>query len=86
VVAKVLFGITNDGGGVLWVPGQGPIPIPSGPWTTDMEEVTPAVCDMLASLAAFELSSLVEDDVSKASMRRAAINAVKRNVDQLLQR
>jgi len=82
VVARVLFGVTNDGGGVIWVPGQGPIPI--GPWTANMEEVTPEVRDMLASLAAFELSGLVEDDVSRTSLRRAAINAVKRNADQLL--
>lgn len=84
VVARILFGVTNDGGGVIWVPGQGPIPI--GPWTPNMEEVTPGVRDILASLAAFELSGLVEDDVSRTAVRRAAINAVKRSADQLLRR
>jgi hypothetical protein len=81
IAVRILFGVTNDGGGLVWVPGRGPIPI--GPWTTNVEHVTPAVRDTLASLAIFEMAALVGDQATQTSMRSAALDAAQRSMERL---
>jgi hypothetical protein len=57
LVAKILFGVIGDGGGVVWIPGTGPVPIdPWGPLMID--RVSPDVRDILAALAVHELAAL----------------------------
>lgn len=77
LVAQILFGVANDGGGVVVIPGQGPVPIdPWGPLM--MESVSPEVRDVLAALAVYELAALSADEAGTQAMRKASIAAVKR--------
>jgi hypothetical protein len=82
LAARVLFGVTQDGGGVIFVPGRGPVPVdPWGPMR--MEQVTPAVRDALASLAVFELTTLIEDPSYQRVIRQDAIASMKRAANRL---
>lgn len=82
LVAKILFGVSNDGGGVIWVPGRGPIPIdPWGP--LHLEAVTPEIRDALAALAVHEVAALSEDSTSARSMQKAALTSLKRAADRM---
>lgn len=82
LVARILFGVTSDGGGMIWVPGRGPIPIdPWGP--LQMEAVTPEVRDALAAMAVHEVAALSEDSASARSMQKAALTSLKRAADRL---
>lgn len=82
LVAKILFGVTTDGGGLVWVPGRGPIPIdPWGP--LKMEEVTPEVRDALAAMAVYEMAALSEDSESASTIQKAALSSLRRAADQL---
>jgi len=76
LVARILFGVINDGGGVIWVPGRGPIPIdPWGP--LQMEEVTPEIRDALAAMAVHEVAALSEDAASARGMQKAALTSLR---------
>ena len=81
LVARILFGVINDGGGLIWIPGKGPVPV--GPWNPDMEQVTPAVRDMLAALAVFELSGLVGDRTGRGGIQTGAVAAITRSLEHL---
>lgn len=85
LVARILFGVTTDGGGVIWVPGRGPIPIdPWGP--LHMEVVTPEVRDALAAMAVHEVATLSEDAASARSMQKAALASLGRATERLAAR
>jgi len=85
LVARILFGVTQDGGGVIWVPGRGPVPVdPGGPM--HLERVTPEVRDVLAALAVHELAGLSDDVTSASSMRKASLSAVMRATEKLASR
>lgn len=82
MAARILFGVTIDGGGLIGEPGRGPIPIdPWGP--LQIEEVTPEVRDALAAMAVYEMAALSEDSSSARSMQKAALSSLRRAADQL---
>lgn len=82
MAARILFGVTTDGGGLIWVPGRGPIPIdPWGPM--QIEEVTPEVRNALAAMAVYEMAALSEDSASARSMQKAALSSLRRAADRL---
>jgi hypothetical protein len=84
LVAFILFGVSQDGGGVIFVPGRGPVPIdPWGP-LIDMSRVSPGVRDAMASLAIHELAGLIEDEEAQRAMKRVALSSVKRAADKLM--
>jgi hypothetical protein len=85
LVAKVLFGVANDGGGVVWIPGTGPVPV--DPWGPLMiERVSVEVRDMLAALAVHELAELSEDEASVRAVRKASLAAVRRATERLAEK
>jgi subtilase family protein len=82
LVAQILFGVDNDGGGVVIVPGQGPVPV--GPWgPLMMESISTEVRDVLAALAVHELAALSTDEASVRAIRKASVSSVRRAIDQL---
>lgn len=46
-----------------------------------MERIAPAVRDVMASLAAFELASVVERAETKRHLQDAALSAVKHSIE-----
>lgn len=75
-VVAILFGVVNDGGGVVWKPGTGPIPIdPWGPM-----KLQPYQRDVLAGLAATELAKLASDEASRKELTTAALKSISRAV------
>jgi hypothetical protein len=77
-VVWILFGVTNDGGGLVWRPGRGPGPV--DPWGP-LRHLAPEKRDVLAGLAATELAELFEHGASKAEMTRAGVSAMRRALD-----
>ena len=77
IVARILFGVANDGGGVVWVPGRGPVPV--DPWGP----LSPAERDILTGLALSRLAGEIEDHEVSASVRSAAIAGVAKATRQL---
>jgi hypothetical protein len=78
IVAQVLFGVVQDGGGSVWLPGKGPIPIdPWGPRVAGQKS------DLLAALAVTELAKLVDDDRSRVELARAAVGVMQRSVEEI---
>ncbi|MFM7056533.1 MAG: S8 family peptidase [Planctomycetota bacterium] len=82
LMARILFGVTADGGGLILVPGRGPVPVdPWGP--LQLEEVTPEVRNALAAMAVYEMATLSEDPASASSMQKAALASLRSAADQL---
>ncbi|TWW10826.1 peptidase S8 [Planctomyces bekefii] len=82
LMARILFGVTADGGGLIWVPGRGPVPIdPWGP--LQIEDVTPEVRNALAAMAVYEMATLNEDSSSASSMQKAALSSLRSAADRL---
>ena len=78
-VVYILFGVIQDGGGIVIKPGSGPIPIdPWGPL-----RLAPAKRDVLAGLAATELAELLEDPASRRDLSRAGVAAIRRAAERL---
>ena len=77
IVAQILFGVTNDGGGMVWVQGRGPIPI--DPWGP----LSPAERDMLTALAVSRLAAQIENASIAAQLRTAAVDSVVEAAGQL---
>lgn len=77
---QILFGITQDGGGLGWVPGRGPIPV--GPWGP-LESLAPDKRDILVGLAMTELAGMLGDEAGRRELDRAALNAMRKSLDRL---
>lgn len=79
-VVQVLFGVTNDGGGVVIGPGVGPVPV--GPWSPRVARLSPATRDILVGLAITELSTLVEDAFQRRDVTGGAIALMRQALDR----
>ena len=79
-VVYILFGVIQDGGGIVIKPGTGPIPI--DPWGP-LRHLTPAKRDVLAGLATTELAELLRDPASREAVTRAGLTAIRKAVDQM---
>lgn len=72
----ILFGVINDGGGIIWVPGKGPVPI--DPWGP-LSRLDDAVRERVLEVAA-ELRDELRDE---RNLRSAAARLRERVVDSL---
>jgi hypothetical protein len=78
-VATILFGVIQDGGGVVWIGGK-PVPIdPWGPLRLSLSstlanpyQAPPAMRDALVGMALSELSSLVSSPELRAELEGVA--------------
>jgi subtilisin family serine protease len=77
----ILSGIINDAKGWIFVPGKGPVPVDPG-WST-MDGLSTAKRDLLASLAAHELSNFVSNPAIQKTLTDAANNAMRQAVEQI---
>lgn len=82
LIAQILFGVTTDGGGVVVLPGTGPVPI--DPWNPLIpESMSPQVRDILVALATYELAGLCQDAANVHLIRQASLSAVENATAQL---
>lgn len=81
-VAWILFGVAQDGGGVIVKPGGGPEPVdPMGPWGP--LRLAPAKRDLLVGLAVTELGTLVADRASRSDLDRTGLAIIERAAREL---
>lgn len=71
-VVSILFGVTQDGGGLAVTPGGRPVPI--DPWGPLMR-MAPEKRDLYTNLAIAELTSSLRDDVAAGEIRAAALRS-----------
>ena len=81
LVVQILFGVTQDGGGVIIIPGKGPVPV--DPWGPRVAHLAAEKRDILVGLALTELSSLMGDGASRREMDRAALGSIRKSLDAL---
>jgi FG-GAP repeat len=82
IYAKILFGLTGGGGGVIWLPGVGPVPVDPEPfkaWST----LSPTKRDVLVGLALSEIANLIYDGKVRQDVKKAGVNLVKQAASQL---
>lgn len=80
-VARILFGVTNDAGGVVIIPGQGPVPI--DPWTGLVKQPSSEIGDVLASLAMYELASLIKNDTRRDKLKASAMKGIAEAIGKM---
>jgi hypothetical protein len=79
-VIRILFGVTQDGGGLGIGPGGEPIPI--DPWGP-LKQLSPAKRDVISGLAVGELAHLIVDAEARAGVQRAAAGVLRAAVEEL---
>ena len=79
-VIRILFGVTQDGGGVGIGPGGEPIPI--DPWGP-LRRLGAPQQDVLSALAVGELARLIGHAESRSSVERAAAAVLRTAVEEL---
>ncbi len=80
-VVLILFGVIQDGGGVVIKPGGGPIPI--DPWGPLNLGPSMHKRDVLAALAMTEMASLLTDESSRKALTRASLDAISNAVEHM---
>jgi hypothetical protein len=83
-IIYILFGVIQDGGGVGWRPGSGPVPI--DPWGPYFERLPAEKRDILVSLAVSELAGVIEDAAARTALNKSALGAMQAAMEKLGQR
>jgi hypothetical protein len=79
LVVRILFGVTQGGGGVVLPPGGPPIPIDPRRW----HSLSPAKRDILLGLAVSELATLANDPAVRSQLEQAGIGAMQEALNKL---
>jgi probable HAF family extracellular repeat protein len=83
LLVTILFGLTaGEPGGVVIVPGTGPVPVDPEPFRQWLRQ-SPEKRDMLIGIAMSELASLAHDVGSRQELERSALNMIRRALDDL---
>lgn len=69
-IVRILYGVANDGGGVVWVPGRGPSPV--DPWGPHFADLDPARRDPLIGLALAAFAQHATGKANKKKLRKLA--------------
>lgn len=77
---RILFGVTQDGGGLGIGPGGEPIPI--DPWGP-LKQLSGPKRDILGGLAVGELARLIGDAEARSSVERAAAGVLRAAIEEL---
>ena len=81
MVAIILFGVIQDGGGVVVVPGGPPIPEPPWGW----EQLSPAIRNVLIGAAFSRLSALLPDKLAQGQLEEVGIGMISRALGAMRQ-
>ncbi|WP_298577247.1 S8 family peptidase [uncultured Luteimonas sp.] len=81
IVVRILFGVIDDAGGVVIVPGKGPVPI--DPWVGRLRQPSTELGDVLASLAMYELASLIKNDAHREKLKAGAVEGIAAAVGKM---
>jgi carboxypeptidase T len=76
LIAYILFGVIQDGGGEVFVPGRGPVPI--GPWGPLFLHLAPETREVLTGLAVAELGRALGDTAAGAELQRLGITMAEK--------
>jgi hypothetical protein len=79
LLTLILLGIIEGGGGVTFVPGRGPVPVP----TPGLRESSPALRDAFLGLAIHALASMIEDEQSRHVAQRTGLQGIEQAGRQL---
>jgi hypothetical protein len=79
-VVRILFGVIQDGGGVVIPPGGGPVPV--DPWGP-LRQMSQAKRSVLLGLAVTELASLVHDAEPRQALQKAGVHLLARSVSEI---
>ena len=80
VVGRVIGSQTVDGSGIIFLGG---IPPPVGPWGPRVGDY-PLKSDIIVSLAVKEMATHISKTESQVAIRRAALEAARTQIDELL--
>ena len=83
-VVRIIFGVANDGGGI--VIGPNGVPIPIDPWGPLFEGKAVPTRDLVAGLAIEQLASLVSDPTVGDSLRRISHRLASHGAEMLARR
>jgi FG-GAP repeat len=76
LTSRIIFGLIGGGGGTIWLPGTGPVPVDPEPfkvWST----LSPIKQDLLVGLALDEIANLTNDQRSRQAIKTTAVNLMK---------
>jgi peroxiredoxin len=73
-IVTILFGVTQDGGGLVLTPGGKPLPI--DPWGP-LLRMAPEKRDLYTNLAIAELTTSLRDDAAAGEIRAAALRSAE---------
>jgi Common central domain of tyrosinase len=79
-VVQIIFGVTNDGGGLGITPGGKPIPI--DPWGP-LRQLAPAKRDILLGLALSEMATIAHSDVAHENIKKLGVKVIGEGMEQL---
>lgn len=80
-MVQILFGVVNDGPGVVIGPDGNPIP--EGPWDPTAIRLSAEYVDWLTGMALTEFSKIISDDMSAKEVRQAGLALMERALNQL---
>ena len=75
--SRILWGVIQDGGGVVWIPGRGPVPV--GPWGP-LSHVSQ---DLLSGFTAHALAGEMNDHGLRRELQAVSIRAMQTSLNKL---
>jgi hypothetical protein len=82
ISAKIFFGLIGGGGGVIWLPGTGPVPVDPEPFKL-LSALSPRKRDVLLGLALSEMANLVYDGTSRQELEMVGLRLLKESAQQI---
>jgi hypothetical protein len=82
LVARILFGLTGGGGGLIWQAGTGSVPVDSEPFKL-WSALSSTKRDLLFGLALSEMADLIHDRKSRQAMKTMGVNLMKTAASQM---
>jgi hypothetical protein len=82
IYARILFGLVGGGGGVIWLPGSGPVPVDPEPFKV-FTTMSPRKRDVLVGLAISEMANLIYDGSLRHKVQSAGVELMKQAASQV---
>jgi len=82
LVARILFGLTGSGDGLIWQPGTEPVPVDPKPFKI-WSALLSTKRDLLSGLAVSEMADLIHDRKSRQAMKTVGVKLMKAAASQM---